>query len=415
MVNSHFGNLGTLVHRSLIANVSDGGRDEDVEEVKELVSSYIRKESCIILVTVACEANFETQGAYRLAKQFDPEGARTIGVLTKPDRIPDGEYARWLKILRNEASVFQNDWYSVKQPNTQDLERGLTSEEALRRGEEFFRTAPWSKLDPLYQKCLDTRAVIQKLHEFLMEVISKRIPEIAQELQDLLQKTKDSLQKLPKAPSNDAVLELMNLVNNFTNDLFTQADGLTQTMSEETKRPPSPQPAFLKLEEGDYQPSPQKPLFVDEVMDKIESAPSRELPGYFPFSVVQDLISDSVVQWKVPALELLEEIYKINYTGGGLHHAVVNITLEYTQERREAAEGQVKWLLSLEERAWTLNKQLYEYYKTEFLDLYQERPQTYKAGDTEQSALDIMATVRAYFQVAYKRLSIQFPLQSTKN
>ncbi|KIJ53719.1 hypothetical protein M422DRAFT_222407 [Sphaerobolus stellatus SS14] len=452
----------------LIASVSDGGRDEDVEEVKELVSSYIRKESCIILITIACESDFETQGAYRLAKQFDPEGVRTIGVLTKPDRIPDGEHARWLKLLRNETSVLQNGWYSVKQPSTQDLERGLTSEEALRRGEEFFRTAPWSKLDPLYQKRLGTRAVIQKLHEFLMEVISKRIPEIIQELQDLLQKTKDSLQKLPKAPSNDAVLELMNLVTNFTNDLFTQADGLAQTMSEgdrktranqfqaikaarntfrakirataprfrpfsskevdltepETKRPPSPQPAFLKLEEGDYQPSSQKPLFLDEVMDKIESATSRELPGYFPFSVVQDLISDSVARWKVPALELLEEIYKIvsdnqqssveayfqNYTGGGLHHAVVNIMHEYTQKRREAAERQVKWLLSLEERAWTLNKQLYEYYKTEFLDLYQERPQTYKAGDTEQSALDIMATVRAYFQVAYKRFIDTVPL-----
>lgn len=40
----------------LIASVADNGRDEDVEEVRELVSSYIRKESCIILLTVACES-----------------------------------------------------------------------------------------------------------------------------------------------------------------------------------------------------------------------------------------------------------------------------------------------------------------------------------------------------------------------
>jgi hypothetical protein len=40
----------------LIASVSDGGRDEDVEEVKNLIASHIEKESCIILLTVACES-----------------------------------------------------------------------------------------------------------------------------------------------------------------------------------------------------------------------------------------------------------------------------------------------------------------------------------------------------------------------
>jgi hypothetical protein len=44
------------IRTGLIASVADNGQDEDVEEVRELVSSYIRKESCIILLTVACES-----------------------------------------------------------------------------------------------------------------------------------------------------------------------------------------------------------------------------------------------------------------------------------------------------------------------------------------------------------------------
>ena len=39
----------------LIASVSDHSHDEDVEKVAQLVSSYISRPSCIILLTVACE------------------------------------------------------------------------------------------------------------------------------------------------------------------------------------------------------------------------------------------------------------------------------------------------------------------------------------------------------------------------
>ena len=82
----------------LIASVSEGGNDGDIALVQGMVSSYIQKPSCIILLVVACEsgfssklqcylyspwdsrtADFENQGAHGLAKKFDKEGKRTIG------------------------------------------------------------------------------------------------------------------------------------------------------------------------------------------------------------------------------------------------------------------------------------------------------------------------------------------------
>ena len=82
----------------LIASVSSSrGSSNDIALVESLVTAYIKKPSCIILLTVACEsllifsrwmisnssfsADFENQGAHRLAKQHDPEGKRTIGTL----------------------------------------------------------------------------------------------------------------------------------------------------------------------------------------------------------------------------------------------------------------------------------------------------------------------------------------------
>lgn len=62
----------------LIASVGRGGNTNDIKLVESLVTSYIKKPSCIILLTVACETDFENQGAHQIAKAWDPEGKRTI-------------------------------------------------------------------------------------------------------------------------------------------------------------------------------------------------------------------------------------------------------------------------------------------------------------------------------------------------
>ncbi|KAL4247786.1 hypothetical protein AB1N83_014132, partial [Pleurotus pulmonarius] len=62
----------------LIASVGAGGNSNDIQLVESLVTSYISKPSCVILLTVACETDFENQGAHQLAKKHDPHGKRTI-------------------------------------------------------------------------------------------------------------------------------------------------------------------------------------------------------------------------------------------------------------------------------------------------------------------------------------------------
>lgn len=47
---------GLIARAGIIANVREGGDESDIELVKRLVTSYIRKESCIILLTVTCES-----------------------------------------------------------------------------------------------------------------------------------------------------------------------------------------------------------------------------------------------------------------------------------------------------------------------------------------------------------------------
>ena len=71
--------------------------------------------------------------------------------------------------------------------------------------------------------------------------------------------------------------------------------------------------------------SSQEPIYLNDVIDQIQRytiwyrahsingyrATTCELPGYFPFYVVQDLVSHSTDQWDKPVFSLFDKIHRI--------------------------------------------------------------------------------------------------------
>jgi len=137
-------------------------------------------------------ADFENQGAHQIAKVYDPQGKRTIGkfyflvslyhlqsclsgVLTKPDRIPQGEEEEWLRFIKNSKEPLDNNWYCVKQPSSNDLKQNWTWQEARQKEREFFSmTLPWCELEATYQKYLRTSNLVERLSSVLSDLITKR-------------------------------------------------------------------------------------------------------------------------------------------------------------------------------------------------------------------------------------------------
>ncbi|KAJ7797153.1 P-loop containing nucleoside triphosphate hydrolase protein, partial [Mycena olivaceomarginata] len=71
-----------------------------VRLVEEMVVDHISG-NCLILVAIPMTDDIENQKALSLARQQDPNGARTIGVLTKPDLLSRGSASRqlWLDVV----------------------------------------------------------------------------------------------------------------------------------------------------------------------------------------------------------------------------------------------------------------------------------------------------------------------------
>ncbi|KAI6107743.1 P-loop containing nucleoside triphosphate hydrolase protein [Pisolithus croceorrhizus] len=495
----------------LIASVGHAGNASDIDLVKNLVISYIEKPSCLILLTVACETDFENQGAHHLAKQYDPNGKRTVGVLTKPDRIPLGEEESWIRLLRNEVEHLDNNWYCVKQPSSRDISLGTNWVEARKMEKEFFAgERPWSGLDSHLHQFLGTGRLTERLSAILAELIARRLPEIQNELQTIIVQARSDLEELPPAPSNNPVGEIHRVLNGFVRELSEllkgtpDENGLVQTIrlhSEAFRREVySTAPNFLPWEQKDshrrlHMPparflsneenvdtededddddlGPMQPvrsrgnaIYIDEVMQRAQNGRTRELPDYYPFVVQADYVSTIVKKWQEPAVELFEVVNSIirervgklveehlaHLGRGGVMQAVLMIVYDHLDEAAARAKQKIDWLLQIEGTPATMNTHYYTDYRDKFLAHYRGCRETNHntvsnirrlaadrnkvetvnralsslnelgisakvddltrllPADPLEVALGIMASVRGYFQVAYKRFVDMVPL-----
>ena len=74
-----------------ITRVPVGDQPKDIEtKIRQMIQRYIEKENSVILAISAANSDLANSDALQIAKIYDPEGNRTIGVLTKLDIMDKG-------------------------------------------------------------------------------------------------------------------------------------------------------------------------------------------------------------------------------------------------------------------------------------------------------------------------------------
>jgi hypothetical protein len=59
--------------------------EEDADYVARLVLSYMSRPQTMILATISAKSDLAAQIVTKYARQVDPDGHRTLGIITKPD------------------------------------------------------------------------------------------------------------------------------------------------------------------------------------------------------------------------------------------------------------------------------------------------------------------------------------------
>ena len=122
-VGPSYTNLTLVDLPGIVRTVTDGQNDQVIGQVDSLVNRYIAEDRTIILAVIPLTQDLATIDILQRAKEVDPSGLRTVGVLTKPDRIERGAEQEAISILENARKPLKLLYYMVKNRSPEDLEK----------------------------------------------------------------------------------------------------------------------------------------------------------------------------------------------------------------------------------------------------------------------------------------------------
>ncbi|KAL1305821.1 hypothetical protein AAFC00_003983 [Neodothiora populina] len=170
--------------------------EQDVEVVHKLVDKYIANPRTIILAVVQAGNDIANQSIIIKSRKVDPEGKRTVGIITKPDLINEGSETRIALLAKNQDTTkLKLGFFLLKNPTPKELEQRLDLHERRRRELAFFQNSPWREQD------LDAdRIGIRSLQVFLQQLLDRHIehelPKVRKEIQSLMRRTEGQLQSM---------------------------------------------------------------------------------------------------------------------------------------------------------------------------------------------------------------------------
>lgn len=131
----------TLVDLPGITKVPVGDQPSDIEaRIRTMILSYIKHETCIILAVSPANADLSNSDALQMARIVDPDGSRTIGVITKLDIMDKGTDAR--NFLLGNVIPLRLGYVGIVNRSQQDINFSRSIKDALANEEMFFRLHP---------------------------------------------------------------------------------------------------------------------------------------------------------------------------------------------------------------------------------------------------------------------------------
>ncbi|GAA5960847.1 hypothetical protein JCM8115_000172 [Rhodotorula mucilaginosa] len=343
------GPVTDLAFLDLPGIISNADDTRDIELIETMVKNSISGNT-LILLTVTMKDDFQNQKAVLLAKEADPEGQRTIGVLTKADTVQRGEHASWLELVEGRRHQLAHGFFVTKQPGTEDLAKNLTFQKARSAEAKFFdRVEPWNNLAPHVKRQLGTRHLVAFLSDRLGSYISEKLPQIRSDIASSLASVRAALKDLPAPPSSDPVSEMHARLAALSRhlDLLAQGAtgyaGLVQAKNREDQRFKSmiraTKPHFIpftaskdeadaretweETNEGRFKKAQNEVdalvMDLDQLETHIQEHKGREVPLNTPYGAKTSLMKDAMGPWLGLSLDSLER------SKGPIGTAVLNL------------------------------------------------------------------------------------------
>ncbi|KAF9355885.1 vacuolar protein sorting-associated protein 1 [Mortierella sp. AD094] len=214
----------TLVDLPGLTKLPVGDQPKDIEkQIRDMIVKYITKPNAIILAVTAANTDLANSDGLKLAREVDPEGARTIGVLTKIDLMDAGTDV--VDILAGRVIPLRLGYVPVVNRGQRDIDTKKTISRSLEAERNFFEGHAAYKSKAQY---CGTPYLARKLNMILMHHIRNTLPEIKAKIQAALVKYQTELASLGdmlgEGTAGQASI-VLNIITEFCSEFRTVIDG----------------------------------------------------------------------------------------------------------------------------------------------------------------------------------------------
>lgn len=180
--------LPGLIHS---ANKEQSENDKDL--ITELVESYVSNARSIVLAVVSAKNDIANQIILSTTRKHDPDGQRTLGLITKPDLLKGGSQseAQFIELANNANINLRLGWHVVKNRDYDD--RDSSADDRDKAEQMFFEKGKWSQLP---RDIVGVKTLRERLSRVLLVQVKKHLPTLVDDVRQKLAQCQAEMDKL---------------------------------------------------------------------------------------------------------------------------------------------------------------------------------------------------------------------------
>ncbi|KAG6417439.1 hypothetical protein SASPL_119598 [Salvia splendens] len=303
-----------LVDLPGLTKVPVGDQPSDIEaRIRTMIMSYIKRPSCLILAVTPANSDLANSDALQMAGMADPDGYRTIGVITKLDIMDRGTDA--CNFLLGKVIPLRLGYVGVVNRSQEDIMSRRTIKDALVAEEKFFRSR--HVYNDLADRC-GVPQLAKKLNQILVRHIKTVLPGLKTRISAALvtvAKEHASYGEITESKAGQGAL-LLNILSKYSegkdlNSFSSMIEGKNEEMSTSELSGGARihyifQHIFVKsLEEVD----PCEDLTDDDIRTAIQNATGPRSALFVPDVPFEVLVRRQIARLLDPSLQCARFIY----------------------------------------------------------------------------------------------------------
>ncbi|KAI7873712.1 Dynamin central region-domain-containing protein [Mucor mucedo] len=351
----------TIIDLPGLTKIPLGDQPHDIDaQIRQLVVDYISKVNSIILAVTPANTDLANSDSLKLARQVDPTGKRTIGVLTKLDLMDAGTHA--LDVLTGKSFPLKLGFIGLVNRSQQDIITNKSLDDAVKSEQLFFQSHPSYR--NMSQRC-GSLFLSKQLNQILVNHIREKLPDLRSKLSTLIGQTQHELSQYGDPAFAGSIHRgslILKLLTMFSTEFVSSIDGTSSHIS--TKELSGGARIYFIFNSifgtalDSIQPCAN--LTDQDIRTAIRNSTGPRCSLFVPEMAFDLLVRPQIRLLEAPSLRCVnlayEELSKICHTCGSkeisrfpkLHTKLVEVVSELLQERSGPSSEYVESLIAIE-------------------------------------------------------------------